>query len=430
MALSPTTASRLKSYLDDQFMETPMRLNPAGNSGILAFDNPNTAILNGTSDTGILGGTKATPQPKQDMLPPVKDATDDAPDITASGNTSGTVQNSINGSNNPYNLAGPNYVTPTPPPTPTPETTTPTGTTTPATTTTLPPLPQVNLNPGSPSSYIGANTTTTGSPAGTTPAPGTTTTTTNNSTATVLDPAKLTQRTIDPNELVQNQMNGILGANNEFLTNEEARAQRAAATRGLSNSTIAASAGREAAIRAALPIAQADAATFGRAGDYNTALGNQGYMYNVEAENNFKKLGLQIDADKATQERAIQAQLQVAGINAAASGASAAANLEAARMSAETSRLNALLNAETSRGNQNSQNATNIYNQRLGLARDILMNQDMPSDYKQKLLNGLGDDFKGLAANVFLDKEVDKELQEAAKDKSNTDVNSYRGIQL
>ena len=351
MALSPQTIGKMQRFLLDSRPENP---DPVGapDAGILSTPKS-------TSSPGILSEpvTKMVAGPEEKSTEQPMPAP--PPPITYGGPSANTAP----GHGGILEMPA----APTPPATPT----TPT---TPAPTTPTPAPTGINTAPG-----------------------------TSNSSATQLNASQLANRVVDPNELVRNQLTGILGENNEFISNEEAAAQRAVGVRGLTNSTMAASAGREAAIRAAMPIAQADAATYGKVADYNTALSNQAYMYNVDAENNFKKLGLQIDADKAMQDKAVAAQLQSAGISSAASMHSAGANLEAARISAETSRLNALLNAQTQTNNQDSQNKTSIYNQKLSLANNIMQNMEFSPDYKRSLLNGLGPEFALLATNVFLD---------------------------
>lgn len=387
MALSPNTISKMQRFLSGGREETP---DPLDQTGILGTTNPtDTGILSSGTQTntygpnGAFGGQTTTPN-----------------NTTTQTNTYG-----------PNGAFGGQTVTPPPAVTTTPAITNIDG-------------PSANTAPGytstgilstppatTPSGPVPPVTPATTTPATTTPPTGINTVAgTSNSTNTQLNESQLTKREVDPNELVRNQLTGILGENSEFITNEEAAAQRAANLRGLSNSTMAASAGREAAIKAAMPIATADASTYGKVADYNTALNNQAYMYNVDAENNFKKLGLQIGADKDMQDKAIAAQLQSAGISAAASMNSASANLEAARISAETSRLNAQLNAQTSTGNQESQNRTSIYNQKLSLANNIMQNADFSPDYKRSLLNGLGPEFALLATNVFMDGSMDADL--------------------
>jgi hypothetical protein len=65
-------------------------------------------------------------------------------------------------------------------------------------------------------------------------------------------------------ETTQGQLTELLGANSPYVRQAEGAATRYAASRGLQNSSIAAQAGRKAAIDAALPIANADAGVFER----------------------------------------------------------------------------------------------------------------------------------------------------------------------
>ena len=383
MALSPNTISKMQRFLSGSRSETP---DPQ-DTGILGTTKPtDTGILSSGTQTntygpnGAFGGQTTTPN-----------------NTTTQTNTYG-----------PNGAFGGQKVTPPPAVTTTPAITNLDG-------------PSANTAPGYTSTGILAAADTT---------PGTNTTTntntnTNSNTAadttkntgintklgtpndvnTQLNADQLTKREIDERELVSSQM--MNARNTPFAEDEAVRAQRFANGRGLMNSTMAASAGEEAAVRASLEVAKADADAYGKVKDYNTALNNQAYMYNVDAENNFKKLGLQIGADKDMQAVAVAAQLKAAGISAAASMHSASTNLEAARISAETSQLNAKLNALTSTGNQDSQNRTSIYNQKLSLANNIIQNPDFSPDYRRQLINGLGKEFEFLASNVFIDMEKD-----------------------
>lgn len=65
------------------------------------------------------------------------------------------------------------------------------------------------------------------------------------------------------NATVQGQLNGLLApsTNNQYINNAVNKSQRLANSRGMQNSSMAAGAGTAAAIDAAMPIAQADAAS-------------------------------------------------------------------------------------------------------------------------------------------------------------------------
>lgn len=64
-----------------------------------------------------------------------------------------------------------------------------------------------------------------------------------------------------PQDTVAGNLTALLDRSNPYIQQNEREAQRFAGSRGLINSTIAARAGREAAIKSALPIAQQDAQT-------------------------------------------------------------------------------------------------------------------------------------------------------------------------
>lgn len=82
------------------------------------------------------------------------------------------------------------------------------------------------------------------------------------------------------NSLVSGQLNQLLNGDSPYLQRARARATELANSRGLMNSSIAASAGEAAAIDAAMPIAQADAAA---------NLGAQ--RYGADANNTFAQQG-------------------------------------------------------------------------------------------------------------------------------------------
>lgn len=74
-------------------------------------------------------------------------------------------------------------------------------------------------------------------------------------------------RDVQGNELVSNQLNGLLDSDSAYMQNARSRGTALAGSRGLLNSSIAAGNSQRAAIEAGLPIATADA------GAYQTAAG-------------------------------------------------------------------------------------------------------------------------------------------------------------
>jgi len=96
------------------------------------------------------------------------------------------------------------------------------------------------------------------------------------------DPAK---RTVDEDQTVLGRISKTLSTDNPLIQQSRTNAAQAANSRGLLNSSIAVGEGEKAAIGAALPIAQQDAATFGQAASENTAAENTSLQFGAGAEN-------------------------------------------------------------------------------------------------------------------------------------------------
>lgn len=84
-----------------------------------------------------------------------------------------------------------------------------------------------------------------------------------------------TTLTTTPEQTVAGQMQGLMDPNNPFIQQARTRARVSGNARGLLNSSLIESAADSAAYDAALPIAQADAAQFGRAAEFNASTANQ-----------------------------------------------------------------------------------------------------------------------------------------------------------
>lgn len=104
-------------------------------------------------------------------------------------------------------------------------------------------------------------------------------------------------RTVGNNELVENRLVNMLGRGSAFTKQAEMGAMRQAADRGLGNSSIAAGAGRKAAIESALPIASQDAATYAQAQGQNLDALNSNLMQERDIANRM----LQGSRDNQTQ---------------------------------------------------------------------------------------------------------------------------------
>lgn len=189
---------------------------------------------------------------------------------------------------------------------------------------------------------------------------------------TMLNPADLTKRTVDkPTETVSGNLDSLLNSDSPYLKSARASAAQFANSRGLLNSTMAATAGEKAAIDAALPIAQADAGVYGKATDYNTALDNQTQMYNADTANSASKQQVAIEADKATAAAQQSSQMSIA------------------QLQAETSKYAADKTAGTATANA-----------RMSLINNVLMTTELSPDRKAALLKEMGE--PGYAAAVYV----------------------------
>lgn len=95
---------------------------------------------------------------------------------------------------------------------------------------------------------------------------------------------------VDANQTVQGQLGDILKRGNPLLEAARARAMQQANARGLQNTSMAAQAGEEAMVSAAMPIAQADAAAYQKQALVNQDITNQFLSM---------KEGAQLDLQKA-----------------------------------------------------------------------------------------------------------------------------------
>lgn len=82
---------------------------------------------------------------------------------------------------------------------------------------------------------------------------------------------------------VAGQLNSLLSSDSPYIKQAETKSKEQSASRGLLNSTLAAQAGREAAIKQALPIAQQDAETYNKYGLQQQQAENQQSTIQTEA---------------------------------------------------------------------------------------------------------------------------------------------------
>jgi hypothetical protein len=89
----------------------------------------------------------------------------------------------------------------------------------------------------------------------------------------------------DKNSTAVGQFNKITKAGSPLIDQATTAAKQQSASRGLLNSTLGITAGLDAGYRAALPLAQQDAATFANAGNFNAGAANTTSQFNASAVN-------------------------------------------------------------------------------------------------------------------------------------------------
>lgn len=191
-----------------------------------------------------------------------------------------------------------------------------------------------------------------------------------------IDKSELSRRVIDPGtETVRGQLSSLLDDDSPVLQQARAEGMRTAFDRGLGNSSIAASAGADALIRAATGIATTDSGYYNKASDYNVAADNQLLMWNAEQQNEFRRLEQQLGSEEAARVM----QLRIAQMGNDTTRAGQAQQMTIAQMQDATTRWN----AEQAAGRD-------VSSQKMSLANNIIANMEMSPDRKAAMLEQLG----------------------------------------
>ena len=134
-----------------------------------------------------------------------------------------------------------------------------------------------------------------------------------------------TAQTVNPNELVGNQLQGLIGGgldgDSQYIKQAIAQSEAQSAGRGLLNSSMAAGAGENAAISAALPIANAQAQQYAQVGAANQQAATAITGANIAADASTESAGIGANAsmydanvNAATQKAAAAQQFQEYGM--------------------------------------------------------------------------------------------------------------------
>jgi len=103
-------------------------------------------------------------------------------------------------------------------------------------------------------------------------------------------PTPAAQWDVKPEQTVQSQIKGIIDENSPLMQQAKTKSLQEANQRGLMNTTMAVTAGQDAVYRAAAPIAQQDAATYARSGEFNVGQKNQFGLQSNEQQNALQKM--------------------------------------------------------------------------------------------------------------------------------------------
>ncbi|WP_020409802.1 hypothetical protein [Hahella ganghwensis] len=217
------------------------------------------------------------------------------------------------------------------------------------------------------------------------------------------------QREVNPYSTVSGQLTGLLSQDNPYMKRAEQNALRTANSRGLLNSTMAVGAAHGAAIDAALPIAQQDAATYHDQSKTNQAYSNQSLQYNATNEQNMTLANMDATNTASQFNSTNEQNMNLANMDsqnqANQFNASNEQNMTQANMDSENqaNQFNAQQQSATSLANAGMENEANQFNQAM---QADFYNQDqqrMHADYMAKL------DYQ--IQSGLLDKEVASNLR-------------------
>lgn len=238
---------------------------------------------------------------------------------------------------------------------------------------------------------------------------------------------------VTPEALVEKRMLGLLDQNNDYMRNANTKGLQYANQRGLINSSIAAGAARQAALEAALPIAQQDANSFFQQGRANQDAENAARTANMNAINEARRTTAQFADNAASDNLAALMQARSDNANAVnsarqftagaandasrdnlaalmqARSANAAAKNDASRFSADAANRAGEFNATAA-------NRANEYNQSM-LFDTMSRNQDALNRARE-FNTQMEADFQSAYANTAYNEQfakIDAQLQQSLK---------------
>ena len=124
-----------------------------------------------------------------------------------------------------------------------------------------------------------------------------------------------TQWSVTAPQTVQGQMNSLLDMNNPIIQQAMTQAKQQQVANGTQNSSLATTAGLNAAYNTVLPIANSDASTFAKSASYNADAQNQVNLANAQLKNQAGQANLQAETSLETTGMNNQTQLTNTKLN-------------------------------------------------------------------------------------------------------------------
>jgi hypothetical protein len=203
--------------------------------------------------------------------------------------------------------------------------------------------------------------------------------------------ASVNKWNVDAPQTVQGQISGIIAQNSPLMQQAQSTALDQMNQRGLLNSSMAIGAGQQAVYNAAMPIAQADAATYAKSAGFNADAANTIGVSNTAAQNQ----ALEANAARTQQAGLANQQSLNANVGKQMDEAfqAATANVDnATKLQLQTIDANTRISLSNTEANnkailQSSAAASDLYKQTSVNIANIMSNKDMDPTYKQQLIN-------------------------------------------
>lgn len=184
---------------------------------------------------------------------------------------------------------------------------------------------------------------------------------------------------VEPQGLVQNHLKNVVQEDSPLMQQAARIATQKANARGLVNSSMAVGAAHDAVIGQAMPIAQADAATYDRAMTNTANQQNAASQFNTNAQNQVSL------ANQAATNEALKSTQQ-GTIALTDRQMSVSANLELAKLDSQTKLALTSMDTRTKSLLQSNQSASNAYVQTVQNINQIQNNKELNAEAKQRAI--------------------------------------------